>query len=217
MQALTFLDFLNFVGAILVSVGGATGLIIAISKWYGGVLAEKLLNKDKAKYQEKLEDLKNKYQTELERTKTELEKSKSLFLRYAEHQFTLYNDLWKSLIDLKFIANELWEKLDSNKLKAFSKQLRETTEIVEKSLLLIESEHYQELNELIQEFENFRFGKARLGELRNKKINEFQEEGINEYSIKDTINSNGETRERFTNLLVRIGDDFRAQIGGSYK
>jgi hypothetical protein len=124
---------LEWLGAIIISLGGTSVIIIALAKWFGDRLANKLLEKDKAKYQEELETLKTKFQTELEIKKNDLEKSKTLFLRYSEHQFTLYNDLWKSLCDLRHIGEELWERAEIRKVKDFSKQLKLTKLTVEKS------------------------------------------------------------------------------------
>ncbi|HKM93618.1 MAG TPA: hypothetical protein VJY41_08205 [Prolixibacteraceae bacterium] len=92
----------DWLATILIVLGSAGGIILALSKWIGGILANKLLESDKAKYQRELENLKSKYQKELESKKNELEKSKALFVRFSEHQFGIYNELWKSLCDLKF-------------------------------------------------------------------------------------------------------------------
>jgi hypothetical protein len=107
---ISFKEIMEWLAAIIVSIGGAGAILIALSKWFGNVFANKLLEKDKAKYQGELEGLKQKYSKELETKKNELEKSKAQFLRYSEHQFGIYNELWKSLCELKFIGEELWEQ-----------------------------------------------------------------------------------------------------------
>ncbi len=215
MEGWVFQDFLNFAGSLLVAVGGASAVILGLSKWFGGVLADKLLEKDKAKYQQNLEDLKARYQAELEKTKNDLEKSKALFLRYSEHQFKLYNELWQSLIDLKFAAEDLWEKLDVNKLKSFSKQIRATKKVVEQNILLIEEEHYERLSDVLVDFEEFEFGKAKLGELRNRSAQEFQEANIDHNQIRMTIQRNGEIKDEFTELLDELAITFRNQLKGN--
>ena len=80
---------IKWISAIIISLGGTSVIILALAKWFGDRLANKLLESDKAKYQRELEGIKREYQKELETKKTELEKSKSLFLRYSEHQFNL--------------------------------------------------------------------------------------------------------------------------------
>ena len=136
------------------SLGGTSFIVVGLSKYFGNIFANKLLEKDKAKYQRELEEIKsnfqselekdkakyqgelegvkNKYQAELEIRKAELEKSKALFFRYSEHQFLLYNELWKNLCDLKQIGEELWEKAEPEKIKNFSEQLGTTKSAVEK-------------------------------------------------------------------------------------
>ena len=102
-------EYLKLLGAILTSVGGATVVIIALSKWFGDFLSKRLLDNYNNKHKSELEGLKIKYQGELEKTKTDLEKAKSQFIRYSEKQFDLYNDLWKVLLYTKHQADELWE------------------------------------------------------------------------------------------------------------
>lgn len=63
---------LEWLGAIIISLGGTSIIIIALAKWFGDRLANKLLEKDKAKYQEELESLKTIFQTELEIKKNDL-------------------------------------------------------------------------------------------------------------------------------------------------
>lgn len=215
MNGWTFQDFLNFSSSLIVAIGGAGAIILGLSKWFGGILADKLLAKDKAKYQESLEKLKSRYQRELEETKNELEKSKAQFLRYSEHQFGLYNEMWQSLMELKFSMEDLWERLDPEKLRSFSKQLGETKRVVEKKVLLIEEDHYKRLIKVLQDFEAFRFGKAKLRELRNKDAHQMSELNIDQFRIEQVIHENGEIKENLTTLLLELGATFRGQIKGT--
>lgn len=205
---------LEWFGAIIVSVGGTTAIVIVLSKWFGDRLAAKLLEKDRAQYQQELEGLKNQYQQELETKKNELEKSKSIFLRYSEHQFNLYNDLWKSLCDLKHIGEDLWERAEPQLLRKFSKQLRETKLTVEKSALLIEDNHYQALTGVLEKFENFEIGKQTLITLRNRTVNEMNQFGFQEYEIRRIIEGNWQTKQEFVELTVELSAAFKNQLKG---
>lgn len=205
---------LEWLGAILVSVGGTSAIVIGLAKWFGDRLANKLLEQDKAKYQEELEGLKTKYQTELEIKKTELEKSKSMFLRYSEHQFNLYNELWKSLCDLKHIGEELWERAEIQKVKDFSKQLKTTKLTVEKSALLIEENHFKDLIKILDNFGQFEFGKMTLISLRNRQAHEFENYGVNEEEIRRVINQNRQTKQEFVSLVDNFSIEFKRQIKG---
>ncbi|QCX37313.1 hypothetical protein FF125_02235 [Aureibaculum algae] len=214
MENFDIKNALEWLGAIIISVGGTSAIVIAISKWFGDRLATKLLEKDRSKYQQELEALKTKYQSELEIKKAELEKSKSLFLRYSEHQFNLYNDLWKSLCDLKHIGEELWEKAEPQLTKKFSKQLRETKLTVEKSALLIEDGHYKSLTTILDKFGNFEIGKLRLINLRNKTVHEMNEYGVRNNEIRNVIENNRQTKQEYIKLTKELSSSFKAQIKG---
>lgn len=205
---------LEWLGAIVVSVGGTSAIVIALAKWFGDRLANKLLEKDKAKYKEELEGLKTKYQTELETKKTQLEKSKTIFLRYSEHQFNLYNDLWKSLCDLKHIGEELWERAEIQKVKDFSKQLKTTKLTVEKSALLIEDNHYKDLIKILDNFGKFEFGKMTLISLRNRQAHELENNGVNDGEIRRVIDRNRQTKQEFVSLVDNLSNEFKRQIKG---
>jgi hypothetical protein len=205
---------LEWLGAIVISVGGTSAIVIGLAKWFGDRLANKLLEKDKAKYQEELEGLKTKYQTELETKKTELEKSKSIFLRYSEHQFNLYNELWKSLCDLKHIGEELWERAEVQKVKDFSKQLKTTKLAVEKSALLIEDNHFKDLIKILDNFGKFEFGKMTLITLRNRQAHELENHGVNEREIRRVIDQNRQTKQEFVSLVDNLSAEFKRQIKG---
>lgn len=214
MPELNFKIVLEWFGAIIFSVSGTGTIIIAISKWFGDRLATKLLEQDRAKYQRELEEIKRKYQEELEIKKNELEKSKSLFLRYSEHQFNLYNELWKSLCDLKHIGEELWERADPQLLKKFSKQLRETKLTVEKSALLIENNHYKSLIDILDKFGSFEIGKFTLITLRNRTAHEMDEHGVRDYEIRRVIDDNWQTKQEFIELTEKLSGAFKNQIKG---
>ena len=221
----------EWVAALVVMLGGTGSIILALSKWFGDRFANKLLESDKAKYQQELEAIKSKfqselesdkakyqkelegvkieYQSELERKKAELEKSKALFFRYSEHQFSLYNELWKTLCDLKQIGEELWEKAEQEKVKDFSEQLAKTKLVVEKSALLIEDDHYKELTSILENFANFSIGKERLINLRNR-----SQEEINQNTVNRVIRNNGENKKAFTMLLNKLLHSFKVQIKG---
>lgn len=227
----------EWLAAIVVALGGTSAIVFALSKWSGGILANKLLEKDKArylreleeikakyltdlekdkaKYQRELEGVKTEYQTELEVRKSELEKSKSIFFRYSEHQFTLYNNLWMSLCDLKQIADELWEKVEIPRLKKFSKQLKTTKSSVEKSALLIEDTHYEDLIRILGAFENFGQGKINLTEVRNSTAQELEQYKGRESEISWIIEQNSLLKQEFTTLLDKVSKSFKEQIKGA--
>lgn len=203
---------LEWLSAIIISVGGSSIVIVAIAKWFGDRLANKLLEEDKAKYQEDLEIIKSKFNVELEFQKSNFEKANSLFFRYSEHQFNLYNELWRSLCDLEQVGNELWEQADLQKVKKFSKQLHSTKLSVNKSALLIEENHYRELLSVLERFENLELGKMKLITLRNSQAHELVRISNNE--IDYVIQSNKDTKGEFKDKMNQLIDPFKKQIKG---
>lgn len=160
-----------------------------------------------------MENLKSKYAEELEKTKTDLEKAKLQFVRYTEKQFELYNALWKVLLYTKQQADMLWEKADPAQIPAFSEQIRLTKNAVNDNLLLIEEEHYSKLIKLIDQFEQFQFGKQKLIDVRADS-NECAEPLISAEEMRRVINRNKIIKENYDALIMDIGRSFRSQIKG---
>jgi len=202
----------EWIAAITITLGGSSVIIIALSKWFGGVMANKLLEKDKAKYLQELEEIKANFQLQLESQKLEIEKSKSLFLRYSEHQFNLYNDLWKQLCELKFVVEELWKQVELVKVKKLSIEIKKTIRTTEKSALLIEPDDYNQLMTILKRISKYQIGKTNLIKLRNKSIHEMQDLGIDNYSIRQVITENGETKDNLLNLMEILKVNFKKQI-----
>lgn len=214
MPNFDFKSFLNLLAALFASIGGASVVIIALSKYFGDFLSRRLLDSYKHKHESELEGIKNKYSKELEQTKTELEKAKSAFIRYSEKQFELYNELWKILLYTKNQADSLWEQATPEKIPSFSEQIKLTKDAVNDNMLLIEENHYNKLIQLIKQFEGFQFGKNTLIELRDLNAEEINHRGILQADVRATIQNNGLVKQRYDELIMEIGKSFRSQIKG---
>ena len=105
---MAIIEYVKLAAAFFISIGGASVVVVALAKWFGGFISNRLLDSYNNKHKTELENLKNKYANELEKTKNELEKAKLQFVRYSEKQFELYNDLWKILVYTKRQADMLW-------------------------------------------------------------------------------------------------------------
>ena len=209
------IEYVKLVTAFIVSIGGSSVVIIALSKWFGNFLSTRLLDAYNNKHEKELEVIKTKYASELENTKNELEKAKSQFLRYSEKQFELYNDLWKVLLYTKRQADLLWQKADPNQIPSFSEQIRLTRNAISDNLLLIEEEHYEKLIQLIEQFEQFQFGKLKLIDIRIQiEGGEQVQQIISKADAQNTINKNRRTKETYDKLIMDIGKSFREQIKG---
>lgn len=143
-------EYVKLVTAFVVSIGGSSVIIVALAKFFGGFISTRLLDSYNNKHEKELEEIKNKYSSELEKTKSELEKAKLQFQRYSEKQFDLYNDLWRVLLYTKRQADMLWQKADPSQIPSFSEQIRLTRNAISDNLLLIEEEHYNKLIQLIE-------------------------------------------------------------------
>lgn len=208
------IEYVKLATAFIVSIGGSSVVVIALAKWFGDFMSHRLLDSYNNKHENELEALKSKYANELEETKSELEKTKLQFVRYSEKQFELYNDLWKVLLYTKQQADMLWQKADPSQIPAFSEQIRQTRRAIDDNLLLIEEEHYNKLIQLIEQFEQFQFGKLRLVEVRSQFDNGEDQIEISKSDTQKTIKINRKTKDKYDTLIMDIGKSFRKQIKG---
>lgn len=208
------IEYIKLATAFFASVGGASVVILGLAKWFGGFLSNRLLDSYNNKHEKELEGIKSKYARELESTKNELEKAKLQFVRYSEKQFDLYNDLWKTLLYTKQQADMLWKKADPNQIPSFSEQIRLTRKAIDDNLLLIEEEHYNKLIQLIEQFEQFQFGKLKLIDIRAQLEDGELVQRITVEDTKSTILQNKSTKDKYDELIMDIGNSFRKQIKG---
>jgi hypothetical protein len=163
-------DILTIAASIILSIGGAGAIIIGVSKWFGDLIASRILDNYKFKHERDLENLKKDYQKELEITKSELDKSKHQFLKYSDEQFTFYNKLWKIFWHVKKSTDTLWKTKDPEKLPSFSRLLDNVKEAVYENILVIDQEHSDKLLSLIHDFEQIRFETYQLSDLRKSRV-----------------------------------------------
>ena len=205
------IEYVKLATAFIVSIGGTSVVVIGLAKWFGDFLSKRLLDSYNNKHEQELEKIKNKYAKELEETRNAMEKAKLQFARYSEKQFESYNSLWKILLYTKHQADMLWEKSEPSQIPAFSEQIRLTKDAINDSLLLIEEEHYAKLILLIEQFEQFQFGKVKLIDIRGHSS---ENEEISLEETHATINQNKDTKENYDKLILDIGKSFRTQLKG---
>ena len=205
------IEYIKLFTAAIVSIGGSSVVIIGLAKYFGDLCARRLLDSYNNKHEKELEGLKSKYATELEQTKMDLDKAKTQYLRYSEKQFELYNDLWKVLLYTKRQADSLWDKADPQQIPSFSEQIRLTRNAINDNLLLIEEEHYNKLVQVIDQFEQFKFGKYKLVDIKSS-ID--AEQTITTDETQKTIKANKKTKEKYDELIMDLGKSFRSKIKG---
>lgn len=205
------IEYVKLATAFIVSIGGASVVVIGLAKWFGDFLSKRLLDSYNNEHEQELEGIKNKYAKELEETKSTIEKAKMQYARYSEKQFESYNSLWKILLYTKQQADMLWEKLEPSQIPAFSEQIRLTKDAINDNLLLIEEEHYVKLLMLIEKFEQLQFGKVKLVDVRGYSS---ENERISLEETRITINQNKTTKDNYDKLILDIGKSFRTQLKG---
>ena len=204
-------DVWEITSAIILSFGGSSVILIGLSTWLGKVWANRLLEKDRLKYNSELETTKAKYEKQLETYKLQLEKSKSLFFRYSEHQFTLYNELWRLLYKLKLLVNELWDQANFKNLRAFALHFEKTIDSVEKHSLLIEDKHHDKLNAIFNTLNKFKVNKETIVKLKDIKEEDIKPDH-NSATIPRYVAQNNESKKQFEALLKILERDFKKQI-----
>ena len=212
--AIIILQILAFVGISF--------LAMFKKNYFPKYLEEKAKNtatkEDIEKITSQVESVKQEYKIEFEK----IQKNNDLIVseikdstnRYNSKQFELYNNLWSSLIDLKISADELWESATGRKLKDFSIKLYNAKISIEKSSLLIENNHYDELIRIIKKFEEFEVGKKKLITLRNKNIQDIDNIIQNTYNIDGIIQNNKNVKTNYDDLLDKLKKEFKSTIRG---
>jgi hypothetical protein len=185
------------------SVGGAI-ILGFLGYLFRSWISERLKHSIKHEYAVKLEELSRKLELEVEKARLQ-------FSRYSEHQFTIYNELWSSLCDLKLAADDLWDAATYERLSKLSEQLAHAYDKLEKSALLIEPEHYGHIKILLDAFAEFKFGKRNLLEIRQLAANQ---SGVTETNISEVIDFNKGVRAKLLKALPKISDSLRRQIRG---
>jgi len=222
---MSFNEILSVSGGVLVSLGGGAAIVIACSSWLGKVWANRIFESEKAQLQKEIEFYKKDLQKEIETEKFKLqqevekakaqyqletEKNKAKFLRYSETQFKLYSDLWSALCELETTAEALWESAEVEVVLQLRVKLVEAKKALRKGCLLIEDCDYRQLIAVLEQFEQFQFGKSKLVKLKTRA--QLTEAYVDEAEVKNVINANGSARADYSNLLESIRRSLKQQI-----
>jgi hypothetical protein len=141
-----------------------------------------------------------------------LENAKLYLSQYSQKQFELYNDLWLSLVDLKYSIDKLWsERANVNNLKDLVKKHSDASRKRLEKAILLEPRHYEELNLILTEIERFQFGKKTLIDLK-KRQERFED--ITQDDINQVILKNGLIKTRFDQYLEKFRLCLQSQIKG---
>lgn len=178
--------------AVITSLGGGALLIFVFSSWLGKVWATRILEKEKVKYQKDIEYYKN-----------ELDKLKIITMRYSGKQFESYNEFWGALCDLENAGDILMTKANDRNLKRFIEQFNIASLQIKKSYLFIEKSHFDQLQDLLNNFKKLEVEKEKLLELINI--------GSKREILMSTL-SNFIIQKNYRELIKEIGDDLKKQL-----
>jgi len=141
----------------------------------------------------------------LESYKSQLEVLKATALKYNDHQFELYIDLWKNLQELKFSAIDLWKVADSRNLEKFDKALRLAHRQIETTSILLEDGHYSTLIKVIGILQEYDTGKGKLIATRRSASPE---------EISRLIHHNGAAKDECLQIIESMKAGIRQTIKG---
>lgn len=211
---------MDLVVRIIFSSIGSAVLLAALAWLFRSWIKARLENSIKHEYSLKLEKYKNELKENTDKEILELknqanlefEKYKVRIGPYSEKQFERYNELWVKMVELKIGMNELWDHAEERALKKFSRDLRDLVSTLEKSALLVEPAHYEELMESMNVFARYQIGKQTLINLRRISGDGYMQ-GVTE-QISELIESNEGNRRRLLEALDCLMDAMRRQING---
>ncbi len=181
---------------IITAIGGLGIVITGLSTWIGKIIANHIVENEKAK---------NAW--ELERMKSQLEIEKEELFRFKENQFTLYMEVWNKLQDVQIFGEQLWNSVTLNGLLSFSDALKSAKIFVNRGKILLSDDDYYRINEILTSFENYYVGKGQLYEFRNSRNLDFDGS-----DIRNQIDNNSRRRQEYERLLNKIKTDFRVRL-----
>lgn len=101
-------DIMEIATAIIACVGGSGVIIIGLSKWFGGVLANKLLENEKAEHSKELESYKNKLNEQLNRIKAISDKELHITKAQYDNEYKIYMEIWAKLHNCVIFTLQLY-------------------------------------------------------------------------------------------------------------
>lgn len=167
-------NILNVVGGFLFSIGSASGILYAITKWYGNIIADKLSQK----YAHQLSE-------ELEKYKTILNRKLYINQKHFDLELSIYKDLMGGVIEMTESSYLLFSRMDmlpadkdaeikiwKSRYEKATEQFNVTSEVIFKNVPFIDKKSYNAILELrnkcrgqIISFQNFWIEQNNYGHL----------------------------------------------------
>lgn len=169
-------EIAKIVGTVLFSVAGGGAVTWALSSWLGKVWATRILQKEQNALQKERDSFHRESALLLQQRKSEHEKKAFVHSQQFKREFSVYEELWKCLVELRSAAVGLRpivdfmdggkgeEEIKKERLERLSKALIDFWESFEKNRPFFSEDVYQACREInstaFQEGNQYKRGKV---------------------------------------------------------
>lgn len=102
---------LETIGHIVVSLGGASALLLALSGWLGKIFAKHIANKEVAEYNKQLEKLKGQLNVELSKLSRANDIISKINIYQFEKEYERYSEIWDNLFEIILKTKNLFPQM----------------------------------------------------------------------------------------------------------
>jgi len=144
-----FTSAINLMGAIIVTLGGSTVVVFGLSSWLGKIWADRLMEKEKAKYTQEIEKLKHELETKIIKIEHFHQVSESTYQELFKKKIEVYNKLLHEKIEyFKIIHEDAGFELQDYPLEVYHNFYSKTKSIINDFRLFISNELSDKYDEL---------------------------------------------------------------------
>lgn len=158
-------NIINTVATIIVSMGGTATIVLALSRYIGGIIAKKIEDKYKNKLDKDLEEYKSKINERLNKLNKIEEKALYISKVNYESEFKIYMEIWPLLNNCVFntimlyprgienvpIDKQQLEKYKEEKYNKFQNIFNEFSICIDKYAPFYQADYYNDLNLIRQD------------------------------------------------------------------
>jgi hypothetical protein len=108
---MTIADAWRVALAVLASLGGGSLIVAALSSWLGKVWADRLMQRDRAKYSEELEKLRSSLEQSQRLLQGEIEKTIFVTKTHFETEFRILREIWHEVSVVRASMSQLRPKV----------------------------------------------------------------------------------------------------------
>ena len=203
-------EVLNQIFALL---GGVTVIVAALFAFIGKLWLSRIIEKDKHQLQKQILSINDELSTTSKKLEAELQRSIHIGKVQFEHEFSIYKEVWVTLIELRMATMRLRPALDhinpdqseeertKERLNAFYAPFQEFRNVIEKNKPFYSSKVYESLEAVLEVC----YGESVDFEYKERKKSEYYKEAReNHKKIIESIDRTCEAiRNRNNEVSVR--------------